>query len=56
MTELEKVKEQSYAELIQAGYTPEQAQATVDSFQAITAYYNGKPSRVRTSNGTEIFL
>jgi hypothetical protein len=56
MTELEKVKEQARKDLIGQGYTVEQAQKAVDRFQKVTGYYNGKPSRVKTTDGIEIFL
>lgn len=56
MTELKKVKEQSRQELIKAGYTSVQAQKAIDRFQKVSGYYNGKPSRVKTADGIEIFL
>ena len=60
MTELEQVKQESYKTLIRLGFEREFVKKFVDSYEKITGYFNGKPSRVLTtsSNGEkfEIYL
>ncbi len=55
-TELDIVKEESYRNLISLGYTEDTARRIVKSYCKITGYFNGKPSRVMTTAGTEIYL
>lgn len=53
---LENVKKNAYETLIILGYTEDQARETVETFTEITGYFHGRPSRVMTDNGTEIYL
>ena len=55
MTELEKVKLESY-EKLRRYYDEETAKKTVESYEKITGYFHGKPSRVMTNTGIEIYL
>lgn len=54
--ELEAVKKESFDRLIRMGYGPELAKEIVDSFKKVSGYFNGKPSRVTTTTGIELFL
>ena len=53
---LETLKKDAYNTLIILGYTEKQARETVETFTEITGYFHGRPSRVMTDNGTEIYL
>ena len=55
-TTIEDVKKETISKLVKLGYTLEQAEKTVNTFIKISAYYNGIPSRVKTSYGKEIYL
>ena len=57
MTEIEKVKQETYDYLfLQLGYDHETAKKTVDSFDRVTKYLNGKPSIVVTKDGAKVYL
>lgn len=53
---IEDVKKETISKLIKLGYTIEQAEKTANTFIKISAYYNGIPSKVKTSDGKEIYL
>lgn len=53
MTELEQVKEQVAENLNQYGYD---GNAFAKEIKEISGYYNGRPSRVKLTDGTEIWL
>lgn len=53
---IEDVKKETKTKLIKLGYTAEQAEKTINTFYKISAYYNGIPSRIETSDGKEIYL
>lgn len=56
MTELERVKQELYDYLIQIGFSHETAKETVDRFEKITGYWDGKPSRVVAKDGVILYL
>ena len=53
---LETLKKDAYNTLIILGYTEKQARETVETFTEITGYFHGKPSKVMTDTGVEIYL
>lgn len=53
--ELKAVKDREYARLV-TFYDEETARNIVNSFRRVTAYYNGKPSQVRTVDGQTVYL
>lgn len=53
---IEEVRKETKKKLIKLGYTAEQAEKTVNTFKEISAFYNGIPSRVKTTDGKEIYL
>lgn len=57
MTELEQVKQDVYNYLfLELGYSHEEAKRTVETFVRVTGYFRGKPSRVLTKEGIEVYI
>ena len=55
--ELNQVKREVYDYLfLDQAFSHEQAKSVSDGIQEITGYYNGKPSRVRMTDGTTMYL
>lgn len=53
---LEQVKNETREHLIKVGYSVEVANETVNQFASVSDFFRGKPSRVKTFDGSELYL
>jgi len=56
MSDLERVKKETHDHLVNLGYSEDQARTVADSLAKISGYFRGKPSRVMTNEGIELWL
>ena len=56
MTDLEMIKKAQFEGVLKHGYSEKEAQKVSDSIVSISSYYHGKPSRVMTNEGLELWL
>lgn len=55
-SEIEQVKEDTYNRLVNLGYDPAAVTKLVNSFWKVIGHFGGKPSKVITVYGQEIYL
>lgn len=56
MSELQQIRKEQYEGLINLGYSKSQAKKVSKSIVKISGYFRGKPSRVMTNEGVELWL
>ena len=56
MSDLERVQKETHDNLVNLGYSENQAQTVANSLARISGYFRGKPSRVMTNEGIELWL
>lgn len=56
MSDLQIIKKEQYEAVLSHGYSKRQAKKVANSIVSITGYFHGKPSRVKTNEGLELWL
>lgn len=56
MSDLEMIKKAQYEAVLKHGCTKKEAKKVANSIVSISSYFRGKPSRVMTNEGIELWL